>query len=151
LQKLVSYGGEISLWEKEGVFGTWSNLLMKYLSICQNPLIAKIGLLWGRNFAMGKGGVFGTWSNLLMKHLSICQNPLIAKIGLLWGRNFAMGKGEFLALGQVFGYRDWKKNSFCENKPSGGKSDPNTPNSKKEKFGLQFALFENDVALVVAF
>jgi hypothetical protein len=28
--------------------------------ICQNTLIAKFGLLWGRILIMGKGGVFGT-------------------------------------------------------------------------------------------
>jgi hypothetical protein len=27
---------------------------------CQNTLIAKFGLLWGRILIMGKGGVFGT-------------------------------------------------------------------------------------------
>jgi hypothetical protein len=30
--------------------------------ICQNTLIAKFGLLWGRILIMGKGGVFGTGS-----------------------------------------------------------------------------------------
>jgi hypothetical protein len=65
LPKLFSYGGEIWLWEK--------------------------------------GGVFGIWSKLFLKDLLICQNKCF------WDR-----------------YR--KNNLFCENKPSGGKSDPNMPN-----------------------
>jgi hypothetical protein len=40
---------------------------------------------------------------------------------------------------------------FCENKPSGGKSDPNMPNPKVRKFDLQICTFENDVALLAAF
>jgi hypothetical protein len=35
---------------------------------CQNTLIAKFGLLWGRIFLLWeKGGVFGTWSILLLE------------------------------------------------------------------------------------
>ena len=30
------------------------------ICFCQNTLIAKFGLLWGRILIMGKGGVFGT-------------------------------------------------------------------------------------------
>jgi hypothetical protein len=41
-----------------------------------------------------------------LKDLSICQNKCV-------------------------GLRDRKKNLFCENKPSGGKIDPNMPNSLK--------------------
>jgi hypothetical protein len=39
--------------------------------------------------------------------------------------------------------RDKKKNLFCENKPSGGKSDPNMPNSIKILlvFNLHFLVF----------
>jgi hypothetical protein len=47
--------------------------------------------------------------------------------------------------------RDRKKYVFCENKPSGGKSDPNMPNPKVRKFDLQICTFENDVALLAAF
>jgi hypothetical protein len=38
-QNLVSYGGEFWLWEKGGVFGTWSILLLEYLSICPNKCV----------------------------------------------------------------------------------------------------------------
>jgi hypothetical protein len=31
--------------------------------ICQNTLIAKFGLLWGRILIMGKGGSFWHWIN----------------------------------------------------------------------------------------
>jgi hypothetical protein len=61
----------------------------------------------GENFNYGKkGGVCGIWTNLLLKDLSICQNKCV-------------------------GLRDSKNNLFCENKPSGGKIDPNIPNSLK--------------------
>jgi hypothetical protein len=73
--------------------------------LCQNTLIAKFGLLWGRILIMRKGGVFGTWSILLLEYLSIFPN-----------------KGVWL--------RDRKKNLICKNKPSGAKSDPNMPNLK---------------------
>jgi hypothetical protein len=60
------------------------------------------------------------------------------------GENFDYGKkGEFLALDKFFSWNSsplaqtsvfdleiGKKNLFCENKPSGGKSDPNMPNLK---------------------
>jgi hypothetical protein len=65
LQKLLSYAGEILLWEKGGVFGVWSTLVLKDILICQNK----------------------------------CSS-----------------------------HRDRKMNLFCENKPSGGKNDPNRPN-----------------------
>jgi hypothetical protein len=39
LQNLVSYGGEFWLWEKGGVFGTWSIFLLKYLWICPNKCV----------------------------------------------------------------------------------------------------------------
>jgi hypothetical protein len=34
-------------------------LVLEFFVFDQNPLIAKIVLLWGRNSIMGKGGVFG--------------------------------------------------------------------------------------------
>jgi hypothetical protein len=84
---------------------------------CPKSSYCKIWSLMGENFDYGKKGeFFGTWSKLLLKHLSICPNKCV------W-------------------LRDKKKNLICENKPSGGKSDPNMPNPKWRKFGLQFALF----------
>jgi hypothetical protein len=71
------------------------------------------------------------------------QNPLIAKKCSLMGENFDYGKrGSFWHLieftlersldlpKQVFWYRDRKNNLFCENIPSGGKSDPNMSESQ---------------------
>jgi hypothetical protein len=39
LQNLVSCGGEFWLWEKGGVFGTWSISLLDYLSLCPNKWV----------------------------------------------------------------------------------------------------------------
>jgi hypothetical protein len=75
--------------------GFWKIAELEF-GFCQNTLIAKFGLLWGRILIMGKGGVFGTWSILLLEYLSICPN-----------------KGVWL--------RDRKKNLIFKNKPSGGK------------------------------
>jgi hypothetical protein len=36
----------------------FQNLVLEFLVFDQNPLIAKITLLWGRNSIMGKRGVF---------------------------------------------------------------------------------------------
>jgi hypothetical protein len=60
---------------------------------------------------------------------------------LSYGEKFDYGKkGEFWCLiktsleryfglpKQVFLHKDTKMDLFCENKPSGGKSDPNMPN-----------------------
>jgi hypothetical protein len=44
------------------------------LLICQNTLIAKIGLLWGDSMIMGKGGVFGLCSISLLEYLSLGPN-----------------------------------------------------------------------------
>jgi hypothetical protein len=63
---------------------------------CQIPLIAKFGLLLGRNLIMGRGGGFGTWSISLLEYLSICPNKCV------W-------------------LRDREKNLIYKNKPSGGK------------------------------
>jgi hypothetical protein len=38
----------------------FQNFSVRFLVFDQNPLIAKIVLLWGRKLIMGKGGVFGT-------------------------------------------------------------------------------------------
>jgi hypothetical protein len=81
---------------------------------CTKYSYCKIWSLMGENFDYEKRGSFFT--KLLLKHLSICPNKCV------W-------------------LRDKKKNLICENKPSGGKSDPNMPNPKWRKFGLQFALF----------
>jgi hypothetical protein len=40
---------------------------------------------------------------------------------------------------------------FCENKPSGGKSDPNMPNSMWDKLVFNLHSLKNDIALWVAF
>jgi hypothetical protein len=40
-------------------FKIFKILELELLVVDQNPLIAKIVLLWGRNSIMGKGGVFG--------------------------------------------------------------------------------------------
>jgi hypothetical protein len=102
---LNAKGGEIKAKATGSANHLWiQNYSVRVFVFDQNPLIAKSGLLWGRNFIMGKEGVFGIWSNLLLKHLFICQNKCV------W-------------------HSDRKKNLFCENKPSGGKSDPNMPNS----------------------
>jgi hypothetical protein len=39
LQNSVSCGGEFWLWEKGGVFGTWSISLLEYLSLCPNKRV----------------------------------------------------------------------------------------------------------------
>jgi hypothetical protein len=75
----------------------------------QNPFIWKL-FSYGGEVDYGKGGVLHTWSNLLLINLLICPNKCV------W-------------------LRDRKKNLNCENKPSGGKSDPNIPNLKWEKIG----------------
>jgi hypothetical protein len=38
----------------------FQNFNVRFLVFDQNPLIAKIVLLWGRNLIIGKGGVFDT-------------------------------------------------------------------------------------------
>jgi hypothetical protein len=57
----------------------------------------------GEKFDYGKRGVFGFPSKLTLKNVLICQN-------------------------KVFCHRSNKMNLYCENKPSGGKNDPNLPN-----------------------
>jgi hypothetical protein len=79
---------------------------LNFLCLVKTLLFAKNVLLWGRILIMGKGGVFAIWSKLHLKDLSICQNKFV-------------------------GLRDRKNNLFLENKPSGGKSDPNMPNSSR--------------------
>jgi hypothetical protein len=89
-------------------------LELELLMFDQNALIAKIVLLWGKNLIMGKEEVFGILTKLLLKDLLICQN-------------------------KCFWLRDRKKNLFCENKPSGGKSNPKCQ-ILCELIDLQFAL-----------
>jgi hypothetical protein len=83
---------------------------------CEFQLLLKNSSLMGEKFDYGKKGDFGIWSNLLLKDLLICQN-------------------------KCFLQRDRKTNLFCENKPSGGKSDPNMPKSYVRLIGLHIALF----------
>jgi hypothetical protein len=80
----------------------FQNFSIRFLVFDQNPLIAKKCSLVGEKFDYGKRGSF--W------HL----------IKFTLERSFDLPKQVF------FIYR--KKNLFCENKPSGGKSDPNMPN-----------------------
>ena len=114
---LNAKGGEIKAKANGSANHLWisQNCRVRIFVFDQNPLICKNFLLWGRISIMGKGGVFGIWSNLLLKDLSIYQNKCV-------------------------GRSDRKKNLFCENKPSGGKSDPNMPNSLKTLlvFNLHF-------------
>jgi hypothetical protein len=77
---------------------------------CTNDSYYKIWSLMGENFDYRKkGGVFDTWSILLSQYLSIWPNKWV------W-------------------LRDRKKDLIFKNKPSGGKSDPNMPNTKGRKF-----------------
>jgi hypothetical protein len=92
----------------------------------QNPFFAKLFSNGGEGWLWEKGGVFGTWSNLFLKCLSICPNKCV------W-------------------LRDREKNLFCENKQSGGKSDPNMPNPKWENLVFNLHFFENDVASLIDF
>jgi hypothetical protein len=84
--------------------------ILSKILLLQN-LVSYGGEFWLRE----KGGVFGTWLVLLLKYISICPNKCV------WLR-----------------YK--KKNLICENKPSGGKSDPNMPNLKWENLVFKFAL-----------
>jgi hypothetical protein len=81
---LNAKGGEIQAKANGSSNHLWISKIVELESLCfnQNPLIAKIGLLWGRIFAMGKRRVCGIWSNLLLKDLLIFQNKCFdIKIG----------------------------------------------------------------------
>jgi hypothetical protein len=55
----------------------------------QNPLVAKIVLLWGRISIMGKGQpTICEFKNCRVRIFVFDHNPLVAKIVLLWGRIF---------------------------------------------------------------
>jgi hypothetical protein len=58
LQNLVSCGGEFWLWEKGGVFGTWSISLLDYLSLCPNKWVwlrdRKMNLIYKNKPSGGK-------------------------------------------------------------------------------------------------
>jgi hypothetical protein len=64
IAKLLSYGGEVSLWEKGGVCGIWSNLLLKYLLICQNNCL---------DIEIGKRICFVKINQVVAKVIQICQ------------------------------------------------------------------------------
>jgi hypothetical protein len=66
------------------------------LLICQNTIIAKVGLLWGDSMIMGKRESF--WILI----------------------NFTLGISLFMPKKWVW-LRDRKMNLICKNKPSGGK------------------------------
>jgi hypothetical protein len=76
------------------------------ICFCQNTLIAKFGLLWGRILIMGKRGSFGTWSILLSWNISRFAQTSVFDLEI--------GKGIWFA----------KTNQVV------AKSDPNMPNLK---------------------
>jgi hypothetical protein len=106
---LNAKGGEIKAKANGSANHLWISKTEKLEFVfCPNNSYCKIWSLMGRILIKGKGGVFGTWSFLLLEYLSICPNKCV------W-------------------LRDRKKNLICKNKPSGGKSDPNMPNTKSRK------------------
>jgi hypothetical protein len=128
---LNAKGGELKAKSNGSSNHLWISKIVELESLClnQNPLIAKIGLLWGRILAMGKRG--SLW------HL----------IKFTLERSLDLPK-------QVFWYRDRKNNLFCENKPSGGKSGPNMPNPMWDKMvfnshSLRMILLLNVLAQII--
>jgi hypothetical protein len=47
------------------------------LFFCQNILIAKFGLLWGRILIMGKGGVFQAIDQFYSWNISLCAQTTV--------------------------------------------------------------------------
>jgi hypothetical protein len=64
IAKLFSNGGDVSLWEKGGVCGIWSNLLLKDLLICQNKCF---------DIEIGKIICFVKINQVVAKVIQICQ------------------------------------------------------------------------------
>jgi hypothetical protein len=96
----------------------FKNVELESLCFVQNPLIAKIGLLWGRNFAMGKRGSF--WHLVKFAHeisfylpkSSYCKN------WSLMGEKFRYGKrGSFWHLVKFAHETSFylPKSSYCKN------------------------------------
>jgi hypothetical protein len=103
---LNAKGGEIKAKANGSANHLWISKILELESLwlIKTLLLQKeVVLLWGEVWLWEKGGVCGIWSNLLLKDLLIFQN-------------------------KCFWYRNRKNNFFYENKPSGGKSDPNMPN-----------------------
>jgi hypothetical protein len=122
-----------------------------------------------------KGGEIQAKANGSANHLWISKNIKLefvfrpkfsyCKIWFIMGENFDYGKkGEFLALDQIYSWsisqfaqtngfdlEIGKRICFFENKPSGGKSDQNMPNSMWEKLVFKLHSLKNDIALWVAF
>ena len=106
LQNLVSCGGEFWLWEKGGVFGTWSISLLDYLSLCPNKWVwlrdRKMNLICKNKPSGGKewskyvkSSAKTIWSSIaLMLHFFCC-------FLLCWHKSLKRGrlKGK-CALGQ---------------------------------------------------
>jgi hypothetical protein len=65
---LNAKGGEIKAKEKwiSKPLVNFENRGVRIWFFCQNTLIAKFGLLWGRILVMGKGGVFGLLINFTL-------------------------------------------------------------------------------------
>jgi hypothetical protein len=93
---------------------------------------------------------------LELESLCLIKTLLLQKLFTYGGEFRLWGKGEFLVFDQIYSWkiswfaktsvsdiRDKKNNLFCENKPSGGKGDPNMPNSIKILlvFNLHFLVF----------
>jgi hypothetical protein len=114
---LMPKGGEIKAKKTGSANHLWISKMLVLDSCCliKTLLLQKLFSYGGEIWLWEKGGVFGIWSNLLLRDLLISQN-------------------------KCFWHRDRKNNLFCENKPSGGKSDPNMPNHKWDKFVFKFAL-----------
>jgi hypothetical protein len=97
---LNAKGGEIEA-KANGLANHLWNVELEALYLIKTLLLQNHSLM-GEKFHYGKKKEFWHWSNLLLKYLSICPNKCV------W-------------------LRDRKKNLFYENKPGGGKSDPNMP------------------------
>jgi hypothetical protein len=114
---LNAKGGEIKAKANGSANHLWIlKILELEFFICPKFSCCKIWSLVGENLVSWlweKGGVFGTWSILLLEYLSICPNKYV------W-------------------LRDRKKNLICKKTNQVvAKSEPNMPNHKQRKFGLQ--------------
>jgi hypothetical protein len=125
---LNAKGGEIKAKANGSANHLWNfkNVELEALYLIKTLLLQNRSLM-GEKFHYEKKGAFcGIWLNLLLKYLSIQPNKCV------W-------------------LRDRKNNLFYEIKPSGGKSDPNMPNSMWDKLVFNLHSLKNDIALWVAF
>jgi hypothetical protein len=78
LQNLVSCGENSWLWEKGGVFGTWSIFPLEYLSLCLNMCVwlrdRKMNLICKNKPSGGKE---------LSKYVKICANTILFSIAVM--------------------------------------------------------------------